>query len=385
MGARVMLGFCASLALLVSCGAHGTLPTATPKALTAKEVPGIRTVTILPSGYAPVNHLSADPSQSGVWFWSWTSATARAFFWNARNKALSSWALGPTWTDHLDVYAESGLAVDSHGDLWIGALNQLVELNPRTGLATFTPLPEPADSLIAESARPPTDRGYHHIHAIAVDASGRIVVAFSAASQLEVFDPTSKAVTTIGLPAIGDVEDLATLSNGTIAVAMLDELVKPYQADSLVIVKPDGSERTIHVDSSHVSSNGTSFVTPGNPSPSVIGLAQLADSSNATNVSIPPAVASLVGPDSLALQLPDGQLAVSTSTGILIVSPAGSYQNLVLPSADCSGTSNALGGPAPPSTCSVSPTAMTVDAAGNIWLSLTIPQGAIDEIPAGSY
>lgn len=330
------------------------------------------------SGYAPINHLATDPSRSGVWFWSWTSQEAYAFFYDPTANTLSSWSLGSsTGADGLDPYGNSGIAVDPSGDVWLGAYNQLVELDPATGAVSRWTIPAPTVDALAPAALQP----WHDVNAIAIEGSGRVLIGMTAASSLQIFDPATMTFGSIALPAVGEIAGIATLADGTVGVAMAKETQLPSQDDTMVLISPAGVETTIATSSSFVSTNGDKFLSGG-----TTGYAAV-DADGSTSAMSIAANGSRLIPNVGALT-EDGRAVLATSKELAIVTGA-TTEYITFPSAACT---NVAAPPLPSSepnpdslTCQVSPIAVAVDAAGNIWVAPNLPQDEVGLIPAGGY
>jgi hypothetical protein len=280
----------------------------------------------------------------------------------------------------LDTYAESGLAVDPHGDVWIGANDKLLMLNPGNGAIERWNVPNPLDSPIAEAARPPDIRGVHHINGLAIDGNGRVVISESAAANLALFDVTTQSFSTIPLPALGDILDLAVLEGGTIAVAMVDETQHPYQADAIVMIDPSGAERTIRTSSEFVRSYGSGFIAGGIATP----VERIEPSGQVTLSPVGSEASSQFIPVGGGV-LPGGAVVAATLTGVAIIAAGGTTQDVSFPTRSVRGVSyppSGLTTPPPGGTVTIQmvATAIAVDSAGNIWFTPNVPQGAIGVI-----
>jgi hypothetical protein len=389
----VVLACLAALALS-ACGltaqpqarSSGAVSTASPRPTPSPSLEvraatsvGLRWPISIGADHSPILRLAPDPSKPGVWFWSWTSREAYAYFYNLGSRTLSSWAVGSSsGVDGLDPYADSGIAVAPNGDVWLGAYNQLVRLDPATGQVSRWTIPAPAVDPLASAALQP----WHDVNSIAIDGSGRIIIGMTAASSLQVFEPAGQAFTSIALPKIGEVQGIAALLNGTVAVAMQNLTEPGNPDDTVVLVSPSGVISTVHTESGFVTSNGRLFgagqATHATFDGAGVVTAVPVNSSDTPSERIQPSMGAL---------LPDGRMVLATSGGVAIASPS-STEYLGLPSRACPGISvpsSALLPPATGTECPVSPVALAVDSAGNIWIAPNLPQDAVGLIPAGSY
>lgn len=382
----VRASYLATLAL-AACGAITQSPgssgivshsAASPMEVKSATSVGLTWPISIGPDHSPINHLVGDPSRPGVWFWAWTAQEAYAYFYNPESRTLSSWPIGSSsGIDGLDPYGDSGIAVAPNGDVWLGAYNQLVSLNPTTGAVSRFTIPSPTINALAPADLQP----WHDVNSIAVDGSGRVIIGMTAASSLEVFEPASGGFSSIGLPKIGEIQGVAALQDGTVAVAMSNETEPGDPKDAVVLVSPSGSEETIQTDSGWVTSNGTIFASGETT------FATIDASGNVSLVSVSSSSAQRIQPNVGAL-LPDGRMVLATSSGIAIVSSS-STEYLDFPLGSCPLVAVPPNVSPPPSTgggqCQVAPVAVTVDTAGNIWIAPNLPQYQVGLLPAGSY
>jgi hypothetical protein len=85
----------------------------------------------------------------------------------------------------------------------------------------------------------------------------------------------------------------------------------------------------------------------------------------------------------VAAVLPDGSVAIATTTGIDIVAHGAVQQTIALPQWACAGEWNPPPGDTqtPPATCQETPSHIVVDRSGNIWVSPDQPQNELGLIP----
>ncbi len=389
---RINASVCLVALVLVGCGvgthapnsgagqaAAATAPTTTPKpgeVVKSAASAGLAWPVSLGLGHDPISALATDPSRAGVWFMCGDQTGAKACFWDARRHTLSSWTLEPAPVTHMD--ASAGMVVDSHGDLWVGANETLARLDPASGAVTSWSIPLPPESPFAEE---PSD---HQVMALTIGAGGVIVIGMTSAADLEAFNPATQAFSTIPLPQIGWIQGLASLRDGTVAVAMVNQTEHPFQADALILISPSGSEESLDTGSEYVTSNGDLFLAGATT------WATIDAAGGITPVSVAPTSGrdQRINPDEGAI-LGDGRIVLGTGGGIAVVNgPSTLY--LDLPTWTCTG--NLISFPVPPPSlpangvqCGQTPMVLAVDGAGNVWIVPNLPQSEVGLIPAGAY
>ncbi len=173
---RINASVCLVALVLVGCGvgthapnsgagqaAAATAPTTTPKPgeiVKSAASAGLAWPVSLGLGHDPISALATDPSRAGVWFMCGDQTGAKACFWDARRHTLSSWTLEPAPVTHMD--ASVGMAVDSHGDLWVGANETLARLDPASGAVTLVVHPPPAGEPVRRRAERSPGHGPDH-------------------------------------------------------------------------------------------------------------------------------------------------------------------------------------------------------------------------------
>lgn len=362
----------AAVVLTAACGVVDTVPSSTPRPHGA-AIAAVTFPVQIPHGQSPILHLATDPSKAGVWFTSWSDSEMYAYFYDPAAQKLSTWALGPTTGPAaLAPFSDEGLGVDAAGNVWMGADDQLVELIPQSGAVHQWTIPTPE----RDAHAPAEDSA--DVTALAALPSGSVVLAQRDASQLTTFDPSSSSFGHISLPAIGQAQGLAVLSDGTIGVAMADEAKPGAPADTLVLITPGGTQSTVQAPSAWIAAAGSSFRS---------GDGATVDSVSASGATSPEAAApSHVVPGQPGAALPGGSgVVLVTATGFAVVRGT-TVDDIAMPMVTLRNIAVPLGvSPIPSETVPVSTAAMAVDEAGNIWVAPSQPQNEVGVIAAGSY
>jgi hypothetical protein len=310
-----------------------------------------------------------------VWFTSYSSTEAYAYFYDPAAASLRTYPLGSTnQAVNLTYYNQEGLAVDSKGNVWIGANNQLAELVPSTGVVTQWTIPTPTASAVAGA-----DGLSPIVTNLVIGPGGEVVMSEVGAATLVKFDPSKQAFGTLEIPQVGDVQAMVVAPDGTIAVAMSNHQSNgSFANDLVVLLHPDGIQASVTAPSSWSGVAGSEFVTGD------WGHVSTIDSATAATAAVSEALSAGTGVEpNVAGVLASGVVALGTTTGIDIISD-GSVQTITLPQFDCSGTVVLPPGDTqtPFTTCQETPKYIVVDSAGNIWLSPATPQNLLGLIPS---
>jgi len=332
----------------------------------------------LPQGYGPITSLAGDPDGSGVWFWDDTKSNLSIFRVDSQG-TVKSWPVlsGAAY----QFQAISGFTVTSPGMAWLGINSTLTRLDTNSGSAQTWQIPAPADNPAAESYVPQGPKGQHLVQGIAVAPDGsHVAIAMSNASSVELFDVSAGTFTQIAMPATSDdPEAVAYNPDGTLGIALANYTT--HREDSALIVGPGGAGSPAVVpvaDSSSVTSDGTSGFIVGSSHPSLVTTA-----GTATPIAVPPTPLFPAQTGSAITVMPDGDLAATTSAGVLefpghassVATATSASLTLELPAEQCQRYAGSGAG-GPPPTPQPSPTglchpeadAMTVDGAGGVWV-----------------
>jgi len=332
----------------------------------------------LPTGQSPQGPLAPDPTRPGVWFTSYSSSEAYAYFYSPATSQLTTFPLGSTnQAVNLTYFSQEGLAVDSAGNVWIGANNQLAELVPSSGDVTQRTIPTPVASAVADEFA-----NSHMVTSLVIGPNGEVVIAETGAATLTTFNPSTDTFGVLTIPQVGEVQALAASSDGTIAVAMSERHSDgSFVNDLVVVIHPDGTQTDVAAPSSWIGSAGSEFVMGD--------LGQVSTAASSSTAGTAAMAADLLNGQhsnfdlNVAAVLPDGSVAIATTTGIDIVANGAVQQTIALPQWACAGAWNPPPGDTqtPPTTCQETPTHIVVDRSGNIWVSPDQPQNELGLIP----
>jgi hypothetical protein len=174
--------------------------------------------TVKDSG--PLSGVVGDPSRPAVWFWSLTKRADVVYRLDATGR-VKSWAVLSGKRRVVTGDDESGLAVASDGDVWLGASRTLVRLNPTSGNVRTWKVP--AGRLNPRAVHGLSLKGPPRITAVAVSPSGGVAVALWPMSSVTTFDPSTTQFSVVDLPSVDDLDTALAYSNGgTLGVGYAD-------------------------------------------------------------------------------------------------------------------------------------------------------------------
>lgn len=187
----------------------------------------VRRATTLPARYGPLLALAGAGAGSGVWF---TATAARlTLFRLSMAGALSSWPL-PAPASSVRASAGVGLAVTAAGVAWIGVGPTLLRLDTKSSrLRTWQ---VPARGAGADS--------------VAVSQDGRVAVAMSDSSSVQVLYPREGTFRRIELPdAVDRPLAVGYARNGTLGIGYKHPGVP--RAEAVLLVTRTGARRSAGV------------------------------------------------------------------------------------------------------------------------------------------
>jgi hypothetical protein len=331
----------------------------------------------LPEGYGPITSLAGDPNGAGVWFWDDTKSDLSIFHVDSQG-TVKSW---PVLTGAANEFqAISGFAITSAGMAWLGINSTLTRLDTSSGAAQTWQIPAPADNPAAESYLPPGLQGQHLVQGIAVAPDGsRVAIAISHASSVEVLDVPAGTFTQIAMPATSDDPvSVAYSPDGTLGIALANYTTH-RENSALIVPGGAGSPAMVSVpDSTSITSDGSGGFILGSSPPSRVSTA-----GDVTPIFVPTAPLIAV-PDGQAISImPDGDLAATTSAGVLefpatassAASATAASLLVQLPAEQCQPAAGSYEvgtpttpQPSPTGPCHPQADAMTVDGAGDVWV-----------------
>ncbi len=335
----------------------------------------------IPTGFVVLG-MADGKDESGVWLWGSTDSEAQVLRQRGASSQVSTWSLGNPVEIRIQAGSESGFSIDPDGNVWIGAEMTLVKLEPISGSVKRWDIPTVALNNQADAIRPPSAKGAQHVRALAAEA-GKVVIAVAGASELVTFDPGRQVFERASLPKFGDANDVAILSDGTIAVGMRNyDTGKP---DTVLIRQPGKEDILVPTESWFVEAAGDHFLAGLN------GLASITKQGGRTPIS---QAGNQLNPNTRAKLLKDGRIAVTTSDGILVLDERTRRQEkLPFPSGDCSpqlaGRQARPDGvtPSGPSgqRCFSSARFLATDSAGNLYFAGTAGSGNVERVDGTTF
>ncbi|MGH9169979.1 MAG: hypothetical protein ACRD0Z_03785 [Acidimicrobiales bacterium] len=346
--------------------------------------------------YGPIPYLLGSPSGPGVWFWDFSATDVTIFYWDGQSQ-LQSWNV-LSGTSYAPPEASAGLTVDGQGNVWFGYNDTLFELDPTTADISTWSIPPPPTSA-AESQLPFGLQGIQAVTNVAVGPTGRVAVALSSASGVEVLDPTTGSFSVIATPATaGTPVSVAWDQDGYLAVGLQSQ--QAGSKNSVVLVSPSQTQTVVGglPDTSAIAAFSSSEFVVGSSQPYLV-----TEQGGSTPVVLSTVLIPNPGHPAPLPMNPEGQLVGGTSLGLLSFSATAASQSaatssavaLSLPEAPCAygeqGSTPATTSPQASTTSTgagqLCPQggfqAYAVDETGSIWV---VPPGepeTIAELTAG--
>ena len=301
----------------------------------------VRHATTLSARYGPLLALAGAPTGDGVWF---TATAARlTLFRLGMAGTLTSWPL-PAPASSVRASAGLGLAVTASGVAWIGVGSTLLRLDTKNSqLSTWQ---VPVRGAGADS--------------VAVSQDGRVAVAMSDSSSVQVLDPRVGTFKRITLPAAGD-HPLAVgyARNGTLGIGY--EHPGTPRAEAVLLVTRTGAQRSAGVPQ-------PTAVTPYGASGLLVGVTDLTvvpERGHPRSLALPADQRDFASVTPAPAPLPGDRLAIAMDTAILTfpattssaVAVAGSRLS-VIPSPRCQ----------PHRGCPAGYQLLATDSDGDLWV-----------------
>ena len=349
----------------------------------------------VPEGFASPEHIAADPTRPGVWFFANGNSDTRLFFWDDAKGTLSGWKLGGVSEDGLLTIDQNAIALDSDGVVWVGINDRLFRFDPGAGALDRLVLPAPVkgDEIHAE--------GLPSVHAVSVIAAmpgGRVAVGMSDANQVLLVEPESLEVSTVDLPVSGEVRSLVSAGESLWAVVATREYATVLDGSNVAasdrLVRIDPAARTAEV---LIEGGFLGRLTAGADE---VLLGAMLETSKLGSVGADARAAAVLSEVPVgaadADYLLDAQVAVSggvvalpTKHGVALASRhrlGDAVVDVALPQYECSDIAVPPGvNPAevnPGQVCDRYPLDLGFDGQGNLWLLPAGPEGSILRIPA---
>lgn len=207
----------------------------------------VRHAATLSHRYGPLLAVAGARASGGLWF----AATAAqlTLFHLSMAGALKSWRL-PAPASSVRAGAGVGLAVTTAGVAWIGVGSILLSLDTASSRLRTWQLPAQrtgeAYSRGPRYGHRPNWPGYSLADSVAVSPDGRVAVATSHSTSVQVLDPRVATFRQIKLPSAGDQPlTVGYARNGTLGIGY--QHLGTSRAGEVLLVSPTGAERSTHV------------------------------------------------------------------------------------------------------------------------------------------
>lgn len=384
--ATVLIAFTASCASSTK-DASTQIHAATPSTVTTSSGP--TTAATLDDSHQPPIESQIAPSGAaeGVVYWTRTDKQLSISRVDGQS-SVQTWNVAPGAGPEQSSLAPT---IAAQGNLiWVAADGNLTRVDTTSNATSSIPLPAPSDNPNVEASRPSGVRGVHDIRSLAVDSSGHVAIALSAAAEVLVYDDAKGSFSMIQLPVDTDAWSLAYFADGQLAIGAAG---KQGNVATMLIATPAGAiQQTYTVpDASRLITlaSGTD-VLAGTLGPAIVhedGMARLLTlptgiTPNQTFGGVTP--------------LPDGSVAVATPTRLVVVHPDNTVSTAYdYPPGPCPQPFGIGIRPAAttettvPLPCVITPYAVQGDLSGSLWLAApqSVPRGTnpginIDRIPA---
>jgi hypothetical protein len=386
--ATVLITFtaaCASSAKDAGVQVHS----ATPSTLTTSSGP--TTAATLDDSHQPpsVSQIAPDSASDGVVYW--TRTDKQLSISRVDGQSVQTWNVAPGTGPEQSSLAPT---IAAQGNLiWVAADGVLTRVDTTSNATSSIPLPAPTDNPNVEASRPSEVRGVHDIRSLAVDSSGHVAIALSAAAQVMVYDDAKGSFSTIQLPVDTDAWSVAYFADGQLAIGAAG---KQGNVDTMLIAAPTRTiQQTYTVpDASRL----VPLVSGTDVLAGTLGPAIVHEDGTARLLTLPTGITpnqTLGG----VTPLPDGSFAVATPTRLVVVHPDNTVSTAYdYPPGPCAqpfgvgirpAATTATTAPVP---CVMTPYAVQGDLSGNLWLAApqSAPIGAntgtdIERIPASQF
>jgi hypothetical protein len=184
----------------------------------------------LPADYVQPTGLASEPGGSGVWYFAQGGAQPHP------KETVFHWVRATGRTTSYPILLPAGgltpLAVSPSGVAWLGVGSTLFTIDPSNAARPVTrrslPIVASGDSYQGLPHLPPG--AVPEIQSLAVNAAGRLIIARTFATSLQLLDPSSGAVTSIALPRLREVDgagqnEVAAANGDSAIVAVVGPLV----------------------------------------------------------------------------------------------------------------------------------------------------------------
>ncbi len=262
----------------------------------------------VPRSFGRILAIAGARSGTGVWFAA--ASTRLTLFHLSASGKISCWPLaGPSGAQ---ARKGVGLAVTTGGVAWLGVASTLIRIDTETSSVSSWPVPDPRSNRLADPRARPDSQPGRAVYSIAAGPDGRVAVAMSRSSSVQVLNPRSWTFSSVWLPAETDQPLAVGFSrDGTLGIGYRD-LGRP-RSRAVMLVERSGARLTAPVaQSSPVTSYGWSGLLVGTGEPDVVSAA-----GTSRPLVLPVGAQSVVRDVTPPVPLPGDRLGIALDTGIL--------------------------------------------------------------------
>lgn len=383
--ATVLITFTASCASSTK-DASIQIHAATPSTVTTSSGP--TTAATLDDSHQPPIASQIAPSSAAEGVVYWTRTDKQLSISRVDGQSVQTWNVAPGTGPEQSSLAPT---IAAEGNLiWVAADGVLTRVDTTSNATSSIPLPAPTDNPNVEASRPSEVRGVHDICSLAVDSSGHVAIALSAAAEVLVYDDAKGSFSMIQLPVDTDAWSLAYFADGQLAIGAAG---KQGNVATMLIATPAGA-----IQQTYTVPDASRLITLAS------GTDVLAGTLGPAIVHEDGTVHLLAFPDGITpnqtlggvTPLPDGSFAIATPKKLVVVHPDNTVSTAYdYPPGPCPQPFGAGIGPATttattaPAPCVMTPYALQGDRSSNLWPAMpqSAPRGAnpgtnIDRIPA---
>lgn len=283
----------------------------------------------VPSGYGDPTGLTADPTGSGVWFYSVSAgAGPTVFFWNETSHSLTGYIIVDDLGTSLDQGANDPIVVDG-SDVFVGVNHTLIILTVGSDTAQLVALPA-VPTVRSDVERPPglpstvPLENFTVIDSLAELTPGELVVGRQYATDLEEYSVANGTFDSVALPSSsvlpGDGIDLEVTANATVNVVLYSAV---YGRDVLASYLSSGSwnVQANSCDATSIAGTVTGFVATGQGC-AVAGSEVTGSASGVTPISSAQSLTSVLSSVSIGIPLGSHGWEFGVPSGLELLSSA---------------------------------------------------------------
>lgn len=318
----------------------------------------LKPVFTLPPGYNGPDWLASTPGKDDLWVVSPSAADVRAFHFVPATGAVTSFPIAAGGPGGLEVGGNAGLAVAPDGEVWFGAGQALIGLDPATGGHRSVNVP----------ATSPLEK----LQSVAVDPlNGDVAVAFSSHQPVQrviIYDPSSGTSSAFTPAGEDPVASIAYSSDGTLGV------LTGGGTGAVDLLSPDGRVSEVTAPSAAFVPFGRAFLGVDNPM-EIITPPRAGAAAHVATVAVPAALRVQLlsgGPAGSSSQVALG----ATADGLLVFDALSSHFTALTFPKTCVQTADST------ATVQYLALALAFDASGDAFLMLNLDRSEVFEIPS---